>query len=397
MRIAAVFPAALEPAAGSAARRLGALCAGLATAFDLQAVTLVEPGDRTGASSNPWSVPERRIPMTPGYADARLRTVQRDGAPADALALIEATWLTPHFQRAVDEVVVGADYVMTVPWLAAAVRACTAAPIVLVADRVEYLARRAAFGDAGRPGVLHRIATLEGEACALARWVVVPDARDGALLAALYEVDPQRVVVVPSATTAAFPDAVQPVFGGERRALKASSTLADQRIAVLVASGDGANLALVREAVALARALPDVLLVVVGGVAERVAGIAVPPTMKYLGRVDDATYDLMLGCADVALAPRSEATGVDLRILDYLRRGVPVVTTRAGVLGINAPTGLIATSLDDLGRCVGVVLGDPVGAEALAREGYAAFGRATDGDAGVRDLCARLAGAVVAA
>jgi hypothetical protein len=396
-RIAAIFPHPLDPGAGPAVRRAAALCAGLTAAFDVRVVTLGDGDTPAGDVQNLWGVTELRVPTTPGYRAVRQRVVERLGAPADALATVEAAWLNPRFRHALVDAVRDAEVTITVPWLVGAVRAASDAPLMLLADRSEYLARRAGYPEGTSTEALHRIATLERAACAQARWIVVPDARDAALAAALYDAVPERLVVVPPSGTQLFPDAVRPVFGDERRAIKANSSLAGQTIALVIVGDDGAEVAAVRQAAVVATGLPDAMTVVVGAAQARGAVLGVPATMKYTGRIDAGTRDLLLASADVAIVPRVEATGIDVQLADFLRRGVPVVTTRVGALGFDAGSGMIATAPDDLARCVKIVLGDAAGAERLARDGAAAFERLGDGGAGLRELCARLAGEVVAA
>jgi glycosyltransferase involved in cell wall biosynthesis len=47
------------------------------------------------------------------------------------------------------------------------------------------------------------------------------------------------------------------------------------------------------------------------------------------------TRDLMLSIADVALNPMRSGTGTNLKMLDYMAAGVPVISTEFGARGLN--------------------------------------------------------------
>lgn len=82
-----------------------------------------------------------------------------------------------------------------------------------------------------------------------------------------------------------------------------------------------------------------------------IAGADVPisnkhPSVKFLGFVEDI-YTL-LKSSDIAIAPIVSGEGTKLKVLDYLGSGLPIVTTRKGIEGINAKNGEHAIVVDDV-------------------------------------------------
>ncbi len=78
------------------------------------------------------------------------------------------------------------------------------------------------------------------------------------------------------------------------------------------------------------------------------AGTDVPQfeenNVQSLGYVRD--LDSLLAKADIAVVPILQGTGVRMKILDYMAAGLPVITTQAGIDGIDAENGKHAIILD---------------------------------------------------
>lgn len=114
-------------------------------------------------------------------------------------------------------------------------------------------------------------------------------------------------------------------------------------------------------------AVPDATLLLAG------RGMANPPDaagISYLGVVPRAR-DLLARAAVFAF-PCPSTSGPKMKILDALANGVPVVTTDAGVEGIQgAETAAVVTDSADFAATVAAVLADPG-----RRAGLAAAGRA---------------------
>lgn len=67
---------------------------------------------------------------------------------------------------------------------------------------------------------------------------------------------------------------------------------------------------------------------------------------KSLGFIEDL-YKVM-SMADIAIVPLTRGAGTKLKVLDYLSVGLPIVTTKKGIEGINAKNGEQAIIVDDV-------------------------------------------------
>jgi len=121
------------------------------------------------------------------------------------------------------------------------------------------------------------------------------------------------------------------------------------------------------------RAVPGVSLTIAGARPPRdiaQAAAIQPDAVAVTGYVPDLVP--LLETASVVVVPVRAASGMRVRILESLARGVPVVTTTTGVEGIDAVNGrhlLVADEPEDFARAVVRVMREPGLGAALAREG----------------------------
>ncbi|MBA7612768.1 hypothetical protein ES703_20008 [subsurface metagenome] len=79
-----------------------------------------------------------------------------------------------------------------------------------------------------------------------------------------------------------------------------------------------------------------------------IAGTGLPPfekgNVKSLGFVDNLSA--LLKSSDIAIVPVLKGTGVRIKIFDYMATGLPIITTRKGIEGIDAESGQHAVILN---------------------------------------------------
>jgi glycosyltransferase involved in cell wall biosynthesis len=209
------------------------------------------------------------------------------------------------------------------------------APLVLSAINVEA-AKFASWAEAAGTRLTRRpwlrwIERTEAAAVRHAALITVVSERDRRDLAARYELDPDRVVVVPNGADA---DAYRPVDPERRAAAKLELGLPD-RPAVLFAAADmPANrrgLRWVEQAAALADRFT---FVVVGTVAKRRPARA---NLVVAGPVPD--IQPWLEAADLAICPIEHGGGTKIKLLEALAAGLPTVAFPHAVEGLTVRDG----------------------------------------------------------
>ena len=159
----------------------------------------------------------------------------------------------------------------------------------------------------------------------------------------------------------------------ERERAKAERGLAGKRIGIYVGTGTVANVAAMLALPTLSGGV-DALLIV-GNVARNVIGDALPRPLRITGEVSEDELDALLGLADVALEPTSTGNGISRKVIAYVRAGVPVVTTPAGLRGLPlAPErDVLCGPLDAFPQLIARTFADPAAARARAARAKAAL------------------------
>lgn len=210
------------------------------------------------------------------------------------------------------------------PWqLAFARRLAPRAPIVLVVQNAEGALLR-------QRGASRRLCTLaariERQAFLEADAVISLCREDLAALEAEHGARPRRAYVCGAGTdTQAFRSPGEMERAAARNALGVSGP-----VALFAGSWHPPNRSALVAIRTLATQMPEWTFLVVGSVAdpEESAG-----NVRAVGAVADVgTY---FRAADAALNPMTEGSGINLKVLDYLAAGLPTVSTRFGIRGLD--------------------------------------------------------------
>lgn len=366
-RITVAAPYAVYPPRSGGQERLFHLWRGVARSFDVDLVTLGDPGTRALAAEIAPGLREIRVPRTEGFAreERRLAQATPDAPPAEVAPAVLLRHV-PDYAALLGRSVAGAALVVAShPYCMPALRACRGdVPLVYEAHNVEAELKAETLGTE-----LASVAReLEAEACAAARLVVACSAEDAAQLVRLYGVDPARVHVAPNGVdTAAGTPVDRAMWAARRRALG----IHDARIAIFVGSRHPPNVEAAEAVVALAQSLADVTFLLVGNHAEVLVQRQRPRNVALMGRVDEATLSAVVGVADVALNPMRTGSGTNVKIAAYLAAGVPVVTTPLGARGYALVDGqhAVVCALEEFGTRLRALLADDAQATRLRIEG----------------------------
>lgn len=121
----------------------------------------------------------------------------------------------------------------------------------------------------------------------------------------------------------------------ERRRLQTVAGIKDGQLAIFLGSWHGPNLEAVEDILLHAPDSPQTRFVIIGSVCIPFEKRTLPSNVELMGIVDTQTRDAMMSIADVALNPMRSGSGTNLKMLDYMAAGIPVISTKFGARGLS--------------------------------------------------------------
>jgi len=308
----------------------------LAKTFDVDLVTLGSPIDVRQEMEIAPGLIEITVPRTHAHAEAENEvSKQINNVPVGDVTANAFLGLTPDYFEALklsamSSRVVIACHPFLVDWLK---RAAPNKPFWYEAQDVERTLKATVFDNLPQASALLReVEITERKSWITAKRVFACAKRDLQALEQIYGPTRARLSEVANGVSL---ENVPFTPLRERRRLQAVGGTKGKQLAIFVGSWHGPNLEAVEDLIVEAPQCEDTRFVIVGSVCAPFKDRELPANMEMLGTVDMETRDLMLSIADVALNPMRSGTGTNLKMLDYMAAGVPVISTEFGARGLN--------------------------------------------------------------
>ena len=334
--VAATFP--VHPPLGGGQVRAANLYAGLSERFDIELVTLVASESLAGTRRYGEHLVEHAVAKTARHAQREFEIELRAGVPVTDIAMAEMWEMAPDYVETLRTATASADAVVAChPYTFPVIREVTDLPLIYEAQDVEVVLKQRVLGESEEAQrLIGVVESVERACCDDAVEIWTCSAEDKAELLARYGGDAGRIRVVPNGVALDEVPFVSPTERADRR----SRLRLDQRtMAVFLASWHGPNILAARELLALAPRVPDVEFAIVGSVCEALRGQPTPDNVQLLGVVSLEMKQAITGVAEVALNPVSTGSGTNLKMVEYLASGMPVISTAFGARGLSITAG----------------------------------------------------------
>lgn len=345
----------------------------LAEWAEVEVVALVDHGHQPERQTLSRGLTQVVVPRSAEHAAAGERASLAARTPVTDLVAGRDIDLTPAYLATLAEAAGDADVlVLAEPYLLPAVEALgLELPVIYDAYNVETDLKATAYPDTevGRE-LLAEVADVERRAVIRAQAITTCSDADAQRLSTLCDRSLDAFTPIPNGTL--VPDVVpspsERRIAGERwrdRYWRAGSLGArPEHLAVFFGSWHPPNLDAAELLIEVAPRLPGVLLLSVGNHGAAFANRVTPPNLVFTGVVGVRAKDRLLGAADVALNPMRTGSGTNLKLLEYLAVGAPVVSTPFGARGIDVVDGehLRLAEPVAFADAIAEVLADPVGA-----------------------------------
>ena len=360
MTVALTFP--VYPPRGGGQSRVFHLYRNLARYFDVDLVTFADYGQAATDEYIAGGLREIRIPKSLPHARREWRAMAKaGGVPVTDVVMPVLYRLSPEYTEALGKSAATSDVLVAChPYLLPALESVRKQHRLLYeAQDVETDLKRSILPD-NRVGryLLKLTEVVERRACESSGLIMTCLDDDVATLGRKFGVPEEKFVVAPNGV-----DLDSVTFHGldERRALKQKLRPGAPFTVLFMGSWHGPNIESVLCILAIARELPHVHFLVVGSVCAYLEhfGFGLPPNVELAGVVDDQKKDEILSWVDLAVNPMESGSGTNLKMLDYMAAGVPVLTTPFGARGLGlldhhhvrlASVGRIPQAIEEMSR-----------------------------------------------
>ena len=345
--VATSFPV-YPPRGGGQVRIFGLYSALAQLGVDVEIVALDTFGSRPVEREIARGVREVRVPKAAEHAEAEYQLELRAGMSVIDVGLAEYSHLTPAYGAALESASRGASAVVAShPFAQPALVACPRLPLIYEAHNVERDLKAGVLRESGAAAeVIGIVERVERACCEDAALVVATSAEDCDRLAELYDLDRERLAVLPNGVDPG-PLTFTPL--DQRAEAKARLGLAGSFLALFLGSTHEPNLVAIREILETAEALPDTRFLVVGSAGLAFSDARIPPNVDICGVVEAEFIHTLLRLADVALNPMRLGSGTNLKMLDYAYAGVPLLSTSFGARGMGLRPGRDYAVIEDAG------------------------------------------------
>ncbi len=183
-----------------------------------------------------------------------------------------------------------------------------------------------------KPFILKKVKDSEWDACQKADIIIVCSDSEKKQFIDIYDVKPSKLYVIPNGSYA------RPAIAEEdkKNARKELSIGLDKEVLIFIGAHYKPNIDATRFILEmLAPELPEFIFLIAGSVINEFKSLNIPSNIKFLGQVSDEKLLSALKSADIALNPMFTGSGSNIKMLDYMSCGLPIITTECGSRGLD--------------------------------------------------------------
>jgi glycosyltransferase involved in cell wall biosynthesis len=354
----------------------------LARHVDVDVVALVEPGHPEGTRTVAPGLREIAVARSTAHHDVGGRVSGQAGMAVTDIVAGTHIHESPAYLARLRDALRGASVVLLAePYLLPAVEAVgSALPRLYDAFNVETDLKATSLpGTAIGRQLLDVVVGVEQRAVDTAAAVTTCSAEDAKRLSLDHHRALADFTVIPNGTDCGAVEVPDPA---DRRRKGAAwrrhwASLGHGReheaLAVFFGSWHPPNLDAAEILLWLAPQLPEVQFVLGGSHGDAFGDRRPPENLVFTGVISERSKRTLLASADVALNPMMQGSGTNLKVIEYLAAGVPVVSTAFGVRGLSVVDGrhLLVAEPHELVDSVRAVLADPDATDRRAAAGRA--------------------------
>lgn len=343
-RILVVNTFSVAPPTTGGQQRIYHLYRHLAKYADIDLIVPVGPyGQAENATLAPGFI-EHRLPVSLALSRVIQELDQDTGASCGDLAFTLFPLLNGQLTQAIAEVARRADArVASHPYMYPLLPASNNKPLIYDAHNVEWDLKRTMYG---HTPWIDAVREVEGVCGRSAQRIMTCSEDDAERMAAIYDIPRKRITVISNGTNLNGVPAIDESILGKGR-LDASSRADRPPVAIFIGANHQPNQVAGRILSQIANTVPEWDFVIAGSVCDALGDLPRTSNLQLLGVLTEAQKAVWLKVADLGLNPMTTGSGSNLKLLDYLAHGLPVLSTPFGVRGYTDSTlPVIITEID---------------------------------------------------
>lgn len=351
-KITVVSTYAIYPPRGGGQNRVFYLYKELAKSMTVEVVCLVQEGQKYKKTKIAPNFYEIRVPKSSSHESKEWQMQDKAGIPITDIAMLTLYSETPNFIEEVKNSARSSCAVISCqPYVYPLLKEHVNIPIIHESQNVEYnLKKQMLKPTPYNEELLLKLFEVEKEALTNTLFTTVCAYDDAQTMQELYQFDIKKAVVVPNGVDL---HTVPYITKEQREKNKADYGFSEQKIVLFIGSWHQPNIDAVEEIFKLAQKLPLYKFIVMGSVGNYFSSKPKPSNVGFTGVTTDTEKELYLSIADIAINPMLSGSGTNLKMLDYMAGGIPVVSTLVGARGLDIPEGYIAVcAIDAFDTCI---------------------------------------------
>jgi glycosyltransferase involved in cell wall biosynthesis len=321
------------PPRGGGQHRLYNIYSRLVKEYEVTLCSIVESNKGHQCVVLPEGFEQICIPQSKEHAEAQWLMEQKIGKNLYDVAMIENIEKSDNYVQTVKTLMAKSDIIIfSHPYLFNLKKFIEPnKKIVYDAVDIEYLQKSEFINE---KNLLSKILNVEQNACNEASQVWCTSEEDRQGLITLYNISPEKIVVVPNGVDSKFIKFITPE---EKILAKQIVGLSQFQTILFIGSWHPPNLKALEFIIkTLSKKLKNTKFLVIGSIKDYYLHTHknLPNNVLAFGVVDEIEKYEIYKIADIAINPMFSGSGTNLKILDYMSAGIPVITTEIGARGI---------------------------------------------------------------
>ena len=329
----------IYPPQGGGQNRIFYLYKELSKTFDITIVSLVHSSLQLSKKEIAPNLYEIQVPKSELHEETESQMSKKANLCITDIAMLSIFDLTQQFIQIIKEEAKTSKFIISPsPYTYPLLKKYTNTPIIYESQNVEYILKKQMLEKSEyNEKLLTELYKVEKELIqnSLFTTVCAPEDKDN--FTKLYDIS----LDMPFIANGVDLETVEFFSKKRKNFQKRKLKFNDKKTAIFIGSAHGPNIDAVDEIIKMAKIKDDFIFLIVGGVCTAFQNKELPKNILLKGFVNDDKKNQLLSISNIALNPMKTGSGSNLKMLDYLASGIPIITTKIGARGLNLPSKIL--------------------------------------------------------